>query len=330
MDRQAIMSRALRHGFTLRQQIGGEMDLNEYVYAFAREIFEAGQKAGRAKLDGVTYSMTTSVGMPKWIGLQGQGFRAIGFVFQDAKGRTGSLTEHWRVTWDQGQGFRAIGFVFQDAKGRTGSLTEHWRVTWDQGLAHPAEDDGSLTLSKSDVEFLAARIRRLIKTFDYHEPEKDDRFIVEVAGSLIGGVLRQIEAHPCQGHARQQEAEEAQHLTLVFKLPLTHMQRAVLESAEWTAASWSHAIRDRDAALKEAGCDQGQSAEIKSCDARALKVATARAFEYSGVNISLRDCHSRLIKNHDPDPCSYRMRITDPGCTGCAERDEDQSTEAGG
>ena len=190
IDRQAIMSRALRHGFTLRQQPGGEMDLNDYVYAFAREVFEAGRLAG-------------------------------------------------------------------------------------------ASESGRPT-------------------------------------------------SPCQGHARQQEAEEAQHLTLVFKLPLTNMQRAVLESAEWTAASWSHAIRDRDAALKEAGCDQGQSAEIKSCDARALKVATARAFEYSGVNISLRDCHSRLIKNHDPDPCSYRMRITDPGCTGCAERDEDQSTEAGG
>lgn len=190
IDRQAIMSRALRHGFTLREQPGGEMGLNDYVYAFAREVFEAGRLAG-------------------------------------------------------------------------------------------ASESGRPT-------------------------------------------------SPCQGHARQQEAEEAQHLTLVFKLPLTNMQRAVLESAEWTAASWSHAIRDRDAALKEAGCDQGQSAEIKSCDARALKVATARAFEYSGVNISLRDCHSRLIKNHDPDPCSYRMRITDPGCTGCAERDEDQSTEAGG
>ena len=190
IDRQAIMSCALRHGFTLREQPGGEMGLNDYVYAFAREVFEAGRLAG-------------------------------------------------------------------------------------------ASESGRPT-------------------------------------------------SPCQGHARQQEAEEAQHLTLVFKLPLTNMQRAVLESAEWTAASWSHAIRDRDAALKEAGCDQGQSAEIKSCDARALKVATARAFEYSGVNISLRDCHSRLIKNHDPDPCSYRMRITDPGCTGCAERDEDQSTEAGG
>ena len=154
-------------------------------------------------------------------------------------------------------------------------------------------------------------------------------------GGFQGGAAPGYVTEACSdctgaGHARQQEAEEEQHLTLVFQLPLTYMQRAVLESAEWAAASWSHAIRDRDAALKEAGCDQGQSAEIKSCDARALKVATARAFEYSGVNISLRDCHSRLIKNHDPDPRSYRMRITDPGCTGCAERDEDQSTEAGG
>ena len=49
MDRQAIMSRALRHGFTLRQQPGGEMDLNEYVYAFAREVFEAGLRAGAAE-----------------------------------------------------------------------------------------------------------------------------------------------------------------------------------------------------------------------------------------------------------------------------------------
>lgn len=51
MDRQAIMSRALRHGFTLRQQPGGAMDLNECVYAFAQEVFEAGRKAERAAPD---------------------------------------------------------------------------------------------------------------------------------------------------------------------------------------------------------------------------------------------------------------------------------------
>jgi hypothetical protein len=46
-------------------------------------------------------------------------------------------------------------------------------------------------------------------------------------------------------------------------------------------------------------------------------------------SMGLRDCHSIRIKNHDPDPCSYRMQTTDLGCTGCADRDEDQSTEAG-
>lgn len=29
------------------------------------------------------------------------------------------------------------------------------------------------------------------------------------------------------------------------------------------------------------------------------------------MGVSLRDCHSSRIKNHDPDPCSYRMRVTD-------------------
>ena len=48
------------------------------------------------------------------------------------------------------------------------------------------------------------------------------------------------------------------------------------------------------------------------------------------MGVGLRDCHSSRMKTHEPDPCSYRMRITDPGCTGCADRDEDQSAEAGG
>ena len=52
--------------------------------------------------DGLTYSMTSSVGVSKWIGLHGQGFRPIGVVFQNSAGRTGSLTEHGRVVWEQG------------------------------------------------------------------------------------------------------------------------------------------------------------------------------------------------------------------------------------
>ena len=50
MDRHAIMSRALRHGFTLRPQEGRDDDLNEYVYSFAREVFEAGRQAASDEL----------------------------------------------------------------------------------------------------------------------------------------------------------------------------------------------------------------------------------------------------------------------------------------
>ena len=45
--------------------------------------------------------------------------------------------------------------------------------------------------------------------------------------------------------------------------------------------------------------------------------------------IGLRDCSSRHGGIRSGYPCIYRMRTTDPGCTGCADRDEDQPTEAG-
>lgn len=49
MTDDQIKRLALANGFRLRPQSDGSIDLNEYVYAFAREVFEAGQKAERAK-----------------------------------------------------------------------------------------------------------------------------------------------------------------------------------------------------------------------------------------------------------------------------------------
>lgn len=46
--------------------------------------------------------------------------------------------------------------------------------------------------------------------------------------------------------------------------------------------------------------------------------------------VGLRGCNSRHGGAREPDPCIYRMRTTDPGCTGCADRGEDQRAEAGG
>ena len=326
MDRQAIMSRALRHGFTLRQQPCGEMDLNDYVYAFAREVFEAGRLAGASEIGRPTSPCQGHARQQEADELRARVAELEASLSRaDTRAMNAIADAEKRAYW-----FASMALRGEELKFSPDDVVQLDKLIMGLMFKSPPLyeliDTAVVVLCKAGKRLQVAepRIAELEARIAELEAEQVKQCQTCDGRGEIGGFQGGA------GHARQQEAEEAQHLTLVFKLPLTNMQRAVLESAEWTAASWSHAIRDRDAALKEAGCDQGQSAEIKSCDARALKVATARAFEYSGVNISLRDCHSRLIKNHDPDPCSYRMRITDPGCTGCAERDEDQSTEAEG
>lgn len=52
----------------------------------------------------------------------------------------------------------------------------------------------SMTLTDSDIQFMAARVRRLCQAFEYPIPDdRDDEFIVGVAGSLIGGLLVKAE-----------------------------------------------------------------------------------------------------------------------------------------
>jgi len=38
MTKQDIQKLALQHGFKLKLQAGGDMDLNEYVYTFAKAL----------------------------------------------------------------------------------------------------------------------------------------------------------------------------------------------------------------------------------------------------------------------------------------------------
>jgi len=56
----------------------------------------------------------------------------------------------------------------------------------------------------------------------------------------------------------------------------------------------------------------------------------AQQVEKADDLVGLRGCNSRHGGIRSGYPCIYRMRTTDPGCTGCADRDEDQPKEAGG
>lgn len=87
-------------------------------------------------------------------------------------------------------------------------------------------------------------------------------------------------------------------------------------------------------------CDKSESVMPMPHDVnrfvRAIETAVLRA---NGFNIDhpehalelvgLRGCNSQHGGARKPEPCIYRMRTTDPGCTGCADRNEDQAAEAG-
>ena len=64
-------------------------------------------------------------------------------------------------------------------------------------LKHP----DTLTLDANEVHFLATRLRRLCNHFGYATPDMDDKFIIGVGGSLIGGLLTKL------GVAEKQIAE---------------------------------------------------------------------------------------------------------------------------
>ena len=71
-----------------------------------------------------------------------------------------------------------------------------------------------MTLTDSDIQFMAARVRRLCKAFHYPIPdERDDEFIVGVAGSLIGGLLAHVECEKPIGWACWPEGMRASGAT---------------------------------------------------------------------------------------------------------------------
>lgn len=57
---------------------------------------------------------------------------------------------------------------------------------------HPLEP-GSVVFDPAEVEFMAARVRRLCAYFDYPTPNQNDAFIVAVTPSLIGALLTKLE-----------------------------------------------------------------------------------------------------------------------------------------
>jgi hypothetical protein len=72
--------------------------------------------------------------------------------------------------------------------------------------------DGELTLDASEVQFLAARLRRLFNHFKYPLPEwaKDDKHLIGIAPTCIGAVLANLNADRAIPSPGKAEAERWQ------------------------------------------------------------------------------------------------------------------------
>ena len=85
--------------------------------------------------------------------------------------------------------------------------------------------------------------------------------------------------------------------------------------------------------IQEAGIQPTEGQHAQHVDVSGENVnATFRISKQTGADalVGLRGCNRRHGGMRSGYPCIYRMRTTDPGCTGCADRDEDQPAEAGG
>ena len=131
--------------------------------------------------------------------------------------------------------------------------------------------------------------------------------------------------------------------TLSFSAEPTRLQKAVgfVSSPLYTAPPITSPVRltnqDFDRMYNEAGFEPNEMREAAEHMFDAIQSAVLRANGFTSDHparplelVGLRGCNSLHGGAREPDPCIYRMRTTDPGCTGCAERDEDQAAEAGG
>lgn len=126
-----------------------------------------------------------------------------------------------------------------------------------------------MELDESDVEFLAARVKRLCVHFGYPIPDQDDRFIVGVAASLIGGVLTKLELEKRKAPDLAQQAKDAARLDYLDRLAAKsissnmhfgHCRSVVYErtgigSNIFNSGSGQTAREAIDAAMKESGHD---------------------------------------------------------------------------
>ena len=127
---------------------------------------------------------------------------------------------------------------------------------------------------------------------------------------------------PCAGHAVQQDAGEVISLAQALE---QHRARKIVDAVSALPVGGKHEhLPSPFHAGYQLACEEVMhrllTEEWDGC-------MTPPGKQESDDLVGLRGCNSRHGGMRAVEPCIYRMRTTDPGCTGCADRDEDQPTK---
>ena len=229
---------------------------------------------------------------------------------------------------------KPIGLVFQRIDAKTGAITEAGRVTWADWLAYPEADEPE-SVNAELLEALKSAKTWLEWYQDAH-PESASECDNEAMQEIDAAIARAESA--IEGSHKHfepwQPIETAPHdevllLACEFDGPGDWRIKCgyfdddlggwKVWGASWVPTSWAAIPAPPN--LSDAARRDQTPAKVSPCAGHAVQ-------QDADDLVGLRGCNSRHGGMWALYPCIYRMRTTDPGCTGCVERDEDQPAEA--
>lgn len=240
-------------------------------------------------------------------------------------------------------GAQAIGVVFRTGSGSVGSLVDG-RVVWADWLAHPngskpesvnAELLEAIEKDRDAADSMAKDLANLCveheRRFEFlHSTNMDASgyewgiYRVKWDSGRAADVLQTL-SDLSDLDAAIARAESAMpfwpdHSSAISD-PLFHQARGIMGTEnfgqeEGLRLAILHVLNARAESAIET------PAKVSPCAGHAVQ-------QDADDLVGLRGCNSRHGGMRALYPCIYRMRTTDPGCTGCVERDEDQPEEAG-
>lgn len=231
---------------------------------------------------------------------------------------------------------KPIGLVFQRIDAKTGAITEAGRVTWADWLAYPEADEpesvnaellDALKSAKNGLEWYQDAHPELASECDNEAMQEIDAAIaraesaIETPAKVSPFADQQIIDYVKGVYAFLESTSPAGFADEAFRLPpfATRAQQLFADAIQGDELGKCMGSEGKDSKNRER--HEGAVAKVSPCAGHAVQ-------QDADDLVGLRGCNSRHGGMRAVEPCGYRMRTTDPGCTGCVERDEDQPAEA--